>query len=121
MARPRTIETPEEFDRLVDEYAEECRGNKEPMAMSGLAFVLGFASRQSFYDYEKDPAFTRSVRRAKLLVEWQCEKRCHESAQAAGPIFLLKNFGWTDKQVVEHEGEIGVPGLTMVVKRGAED
>jgi hypothetical protein len=54
-------------------------------------------------------------------VEWQCEKRCHESAQAAGPIFLLKNFGWTDKQVVEHEGEIGVPGLTMVVKRGAED
>lgn len=39
-------------------------------------------------------------------------------------IFWLKNRRpdvWRDKQNVEHEGEVGLPGLTVVVKRDGDD
>jgi hypothetical protein len=103
--RPLIIPTPEEFDRLVDEYEarciEETRESKvyTPPTFSGMARFLGFADRQSFYDYKKRDGFSCSVKRAQLLVESSYEARLG-GHNVAGAIFALKNHGWSDRQEI---------------------
>ena len=94
--RPRIIETPEEFSRLVDEYVQQCRDSKSVVTFTGMALHLGFASRQSFYDYGKREGFSYSVSRARLLVEAEYERRLYGKSPQ-GAIFALKNYGWSDR------------------------
>ena len=94
--RPRVIDTPEEFDRLVEEYRQQCKANEEPMTFAGMAYHLGFADRRSLYDYEKYEGFSRSSKRARLLIESQYEGRLSGNSPT-GAIFALKNHGWSDK------------------------
>ena len=47
VGRPRVVETPEEFDALVEEYRALCAENEAPVTFTGMARHLGFASRQS--------------------------------------------------------------------------
>lgn len=104
--RPRHYNTPEEFDAKVDKYYQHCKATEEPITWTGLAIYLGFSSRQSIDEYLNYPGFSDSVRRAKLLVEWSYEKRLTGN-NATGPIFALKNFGWTDKQEIDHSSRDG--------------
>ncbi len=96
VGRPRIVQTPEEFDALVEEYEALCQENECPVTFTGMAIHLGFASRRSFYDYEKTEGFSHSVKRARLLVEAEYESRLH-GPNVAGAIFALKNHGWSDK------------------------
>lgn len=81
----------------------------EPPTITGLALFLGFASRQSFYDYEKDGLFSYAIKRARLKIESQYEKALHYN-NPTGAIFALKNFGWSDKleidQNTKHSGSV---------------
>lgn len=97
--RPRKYKSPEEFDAKVNEYVEQCRRDEEPMTWTGLALFMGFAGRVCIDEYLEYEGFSYSVKRAKTIVENAYEKRLH-SGNAAGPIFALKNFGWTDSQHV---------------------
>lgn len=125
--RPALFDTPEQLDAKVIEYYNYIKGeskdvpkrktNKdgsveegveqiwirepEPPSITGLALFLGFESRQSLYDYEKNEQFSYSIKRAKLQVEKNYE-RYLLSQSATGAIFALKNFGWADKQEVDH-------------------
>lgn len=105
--RPRYYATPEEFDARVDAYLEHCKAEKEPILWTGMALFLGFSSRQSIDEYAKYPGFSDSVKRAKALVEAAYERRLAEGSNAAAPIFALKNFGWTDKQEIDHRSGDG--------------
>lgn len=120
--RPPIIETPEEFERLVGEYAEHCRETGSPPTFSGMAFHLGFASRQSFYDYEKRNGFSYPAKRARLLIESAYEARLSGNSPT-GAIFALKNHGWSDR--LEHTGAQGGPVEVAVTRRivgsGGED
>lgn len=78
----------------------------ESATITGLALYLGFESRQSIYDYEKNGKFSYTVKRARLRIEHEYEKKLH-GVNATGPIFALKNFGWRDQQNVEHTGKDG--------------
>lgn len=104
--RPRLYSSPEEFDAKVDEYYHHCREAGEPITWTGLALYLGFSSRRAIDEYEKYEGFSHSVKRAKLLVEWAYEKRVLGN-NAAGPIFVLKNMGWSDKQDINHTSDDG--------------
>lgn len=113
--RPRKYETEEELIKAVDSYFEHIRGEKqltageggvmqevwvrypEPATVTGIALHLGFESRQSFYDYEKDGAFSYAIKNARLRVECEYEKRLTTAPSATGAIFALKNLGWKDK------------------------
>lgn len=106
IGRPRLYATPEDFDAKVDEYYHACKSSDEPITWTGLALFLGFSSRKSIDEYENYEGFSHSVKRAKLLVEWAYEKRLG-GPNAAGPIFALKNMGWTDKQEVDHRSGDG--------------
>lgn len=102
VGRPRIFKCPEDFDALVDNYVSMCQANNEPILLMGMVLALGFVSKDSFYEYQKYPEFSDSVKRARALVEIEYEKRLAKGEQnAAGPIFALKNFGWKDK--VEQE------------------
>ncbi len=97
--RPRIVETPEEFDRLVAEYIAQRAAAKRPLTYSGMAHHLGFSDRQSLYDYERLEGFSGTVKRARLLIDDEYECRLSGN-NVAGSIFALKNHGWSDKQEV---------------------
>jgi hypothetical protein len=113
--RPPIYETAEELQSRIDEYfrllyVDDSDKNinehfdKTP-TITGLTLFLGFADRQSFYDYGKKDKFSCTIKRARMRVENWYEK-CMLTGQAAGPIFALKNMGWKDKVETEHSGAI---------------
>lgn len=105
--RPPIIKTPEEFDRLVDQYVAKCRSEEQPLTITGLCLHLGFDERKRLYEQSNRDGFSHSVKRARLIVEADYERRLGDRAiPAAGTIFALKNFGWSDKQ----EHEVSGPG-----------
>lgn len=110
--RPIKFKNSQELQDEIDLYFSNCPdivdvdGRKVSVpTISGLCFFLGFESRQSFYDYEKLDEFSYTIKRARLQIEMRYEQRLHTS-QCSGAIFALKNFGWTDRQQIEHSGEI---------------
>ena len=124
--RPLKFETPEEMQIIIDEYFNSCepeiikindeimRDSKglpiykmNPPTITGLALHLGFESRQSIYDYEDRKEFSYTMKTARLKCENFLES--HGISGEIPPsisIFMLKNYGWTDKQEIEHKGNV---------------
>ena len=108
---------PEDLQKKVDKYFEDLPYKKVKQGkdvieipvptITGLALFLGFESRQSFYDYEKDERFSYIIKRARSFIERGYEEALHTGG-GAGAIFALKNMGWTDRQNIEHEGQVNV-------------
>ncbi len=121
VGRPRIIDSPETMDNLVDTYILVCQDPDKPRAitLTGMVLALGLSSRESLDNYLKYPEFVDSVKRAKLLVEFEYENRLVTNSNATGSIFALKNFGWKDKQEVDTTltADIGI----SVIKRQIVD
>lgn len=100
--RPAKFEDPEQLSECIEIHFEECKETKTPLTMTGLALALGFCDRQSLYDYQKKPEFSCLIKRALLMVENSYEQRACEN-NATGPIFVLKNMGWSDKTEIKQE------------------
>lgn len=105
--RPRKYATPEAFDAKVDEYIAECEATGEPILWTGMAIHLGFYGRKEIDEYLAYDGFSHSIKRAKTFVEMSYEKRLVNSSAAAGPIFALKNMGWSDKQDINMTSDDG--------------
>jgi len=114
LGRPAVFTTKEELEAKIHEYfnggckkrtiivgAGEFKKTVEiPIpTLTGLAYFLGFASRQSLYDYENDASFSYTIKRARLYIEIEYEEQL-QVGNVAGAIFALKNFGWKDKTEV---------------------
>lgn len=108
--RPPTYANPEDMAEKMQEYFDNPplknhTVNGETIqvpfvSITGLALHLGFASRQSMYDYEEKEAFSYIVKRARTLIENEYEFML-QKGNTTGAIFALKQFKWTDK--VEQE------------------
>lgn len=94
MAAPEPKYTVEELEQKIEEYFQT---NPEKPTVTGLAYFLGFESRQSLYDYKGREASSYTIKKAVLKIESKHEEKLYESA-AAGSIFWLKNRDWKDKQ-----------------------
>ena len=105
MARPRIYDNEQDFELAVDSYFA-AEGKK---TMTGLALALGFDSRQSLYDYQKNEKFSYIINKALLRVECQYEENLSGN-NVAGSIFVLKNMGWKDKteQDLNLAGQLGI-------------
>lgn len=99
-----------ELEKAIDGYFQFIKGTSdqvinprppEPPTITGLCLFLGFESRQSFHDYKVKPEFSYTLKRARLRIESEYEKKLHGN-NVAGSIFALKNLGWADKQEVDH-------------------
>ncbi len=104
IGRPRILQSPEQLDALVDEYAQQCRDKDEPLTLTGLILYIGLSSRSALNNYESRPGFLDSVKRAKLLIENGYEVDLRKTGNPAGSIFALKNMGWSDRQEFEVRG-----------------
>ena len=100
--RPPKYETVEELNDKIVEYFEKIKKEKDSPTITGLVLHCGFCDRASFYDYEKKPEFTHTIKKARTTLEMVYEKYLLKGNNTAGAIFALKNFGWTDKQQIEH-------------------
>jgi hypothetical protein len=110
-------EKPEDLQRAIDEYLEETP--QEEWTITGLALALD-TSRVTLLDYQRKEEFGDIVLRAKLKIENAYELSLRKQGRS-GDIFALKNFGWQDKQVREHEGGIEITEVRRTVVRPGSD
>ena len=102
MARPLRFKTVDELDFMIDMYISEQETDGNPLSIPGLCLYLGFADKKSFYDYEGRELYSHSIKRARTTIEL-CVVNAIMKGGGAGPIFMAKNMGYTDKQVVEFD------------------
>lgn len=106
--RPPIHATPEDFEAAANGYFLECELREAAPTVTGLALAVGFSSIQSLDETSKRPGFLEPVKRAKLRVENSYEQCLRGDKSPVGSIFALKNFGWRDKQEVEHSGGVSI-------------
>lgn len=99
--RPKLYKTAKELQDAIEEYFD-CT---DKPTITGLAYHLGFESRQSFYDYEEKAEYSYIIKRARLRMEAIYEGHLYGNS-CTGAIFALKNFGWKDKAEVEMSGGV---------------
>lgn len=103
--RPAAYTDPGELEAAIQEYFATLPTG-EPLTITGLAYHLGFESRQSLYDYEQKGEFSYMIKRARLRVEMGYEKAL-SGQMCTGSIFALKNMGWKDASRTELTGADG--------------
>ena len=92
----------------IDAYFDECEESEQRPTYCGLAYHLGYASRQSIWENaNSDSNISLPLKRAMLRIE-SIYERMLGSNSCTGAIFALKNRGWTDKQEVEHSGGVSI-------------
>lgn len=87
---------PEDMLIKIQAYFEEKIESGKPITVSGLAYYLGFVSRQSLYDYKIKEEFAYIIKHSILFIESCYEENLH-TGNCTGSIFALKNMGWKDK------------------------
>ena len=132
VGHPRKYKSKEDLNKKIDEYFSQCkpeylldddgiqvltdkgvpiRININAPSLSGLALYLGFASRQSIYDNEKLEEFSYIYKKARTKVEeWIYQHSLDGSVPPAVGIFILKQFGYTDRQTIDYTN-VGNPML----------
>lgn len=101
-------EDPEVMQTVIDLYFKETANP----TISDLSLHLGFSDRYSFYDYEKKPEFTHTIKKARAKITAWYEQNVFENA--AGSIFMLKNLGYSDKQQLEVKSDLKITGVRIV-------
>ena len=100
MGRPPKYKTSKELQIQIDQYFDLPHESK-PVTITGLILYCGFCSRQSFYDLQEKEEFTYTIKKARLRVTNHYEGLLQGNS-VAGPIFALKNLGWSDRQEIDH-------------------
>ena len=115
--RPPKYDNPEDMQKLIVEYFNECEAEGKKPTVSGLGYILGLTRRQ-ILEYENcidnDNVFARfddsvklrfryTIKDAKAFIESCLEdKLINGNTTPIGLIFALKNnYGWVDKQEIE--------------------
>lgn len=118
--RPPKFKNNATLSKKINEYFKWCDGQKEvivtdkgtkviykPYTVSGLCLYLDIC-RDTLCEYEKLEKFSDTIKKAKNRIEnWIEEHSLNGDLNPTVSIFNLKNnFGWKDKQQVEHSGEL---------------
>ena len=113
--RPKMVETPEEFDRIVDEYVDARAENGQRPLLTGMMLALGIYDYEVFYAFEKREGFAESVSRARTIVADGYEDCLSGKGSPQGAMFALKNIrgsaggpAWQDKIEVDVRGNLDV-------------
>lgn len=125
MARTLKYKSAQELQAAIDGYFAECEGEvlldeggrpvlyqgapvrvgAHPPTVTGLAYTLGFASRQGLLNYQGRKGFNDAITRAKLRIESYTEGRLYDRDGARGAQFSLQhNFRWRDDEAKRDDG-----------------
>lgn len=92
------FKTPELLQEAISLYFEDCKKDKRPLTMSGLALACG-VSRATIVNYGNREKYFDIVKRARDICENYLEEKIMVSQHVAGPIFCAKNnYGWRDER-----------------------
>ena len=83
-------------EKAVAPGQKPSKSKPQQITITGLALHLGFSSRQAFEDYEAKGKFADNLKRARLRVMADYEKKLHVTS-STGAIFALKSMGWNDR------------------------
>ena len=113
MARPLKFQTVAELGKAFEKYFLDCAGRellddegkpvvykgvpviigRRPPTVTGLAYALGFKSRQALLNYQGKEKFNDTITRAKLRIESYTEERLFDKDGVNGAKFsLINNF-----------------------------
>jgi hypothetical protein len=112
MGRPPKFESPEEMRDLLATYFDETP--TEEWTWTGLCLTCD-VSKPTLNEYQEKEEYKDIVTRAKLMVENSYELSLRKNGRSA-EIFVLKNFGWSDKTEQEITGSQGGP---LVIRTNA--
>jgi hypothetical protein len=98
IGRPKRWETREQLISEINEYFDNTPF--EEYSVTGLCLYIN-ASKQLLIDYENRDEFKDIIKESKLIVENSYELSLRKHGRT-GDIFALKNFGWSDKQEIDH-------------------
>ena len=113
--KPPVYDDPAKLIKKIKEYFE----TQKPWTITGLSLYCGFASRQSFYDYENKEDFAYIIKRARTVIENVYEEQLQKQ-NSSGAIFALKNMDWKDHQ--DHGISFDSPPVIKIIKgNGASD
>jgi hypothetical protein len=102
--RPLKYKSVKTMQKDIDKYFADCDKRERPYTVSGLAYALD-TCRQTLLNYEENPEFMDTIKRAKAKIELFNEEMLYnKEVSTTGVIFNLKNnYGWKDKQEIEAE------------------
>ena len=108
---------PKQLQVLIDKYYLHCEDKDKPLTIAGLAVFLD-VDRQTIYNYSNKDGFFGTIKKARDFVLASWEEVAIKKGNA-GTIFLMKNYGYTDKQELSHtlSKPIDDP-ITKAIKNG---
>jgi len=97
--------TPKKMMSNATTFVEATLGAKQPLTITGLGLFMGMHRKQLFNllnaeSMKGDPRF-EFIYDFCDFIEMYNEYAAHKKQNPAGPIFILKNFGWKDKFEIE--------------------
>jgi sugar phosphate isomerase/epimerase len=98
MGRPLKFESLEALEAKIEEYFNTCP--EKEWTITGLGLALD-TSRETLMNYEDREDYFDAIKKAKDRVHNAYEKDLRKQGRS-GDIFALKNFGWSDKQEIDH-------------------
>jgi len=114
VGRPLKFKTVEEMQEKIDAFFRD----EDPIGwtVTGLALAID-TTRDLLYNYEDFGEFNNAIKIAKAKIRHEAEKRLHKRGNA-GDIFMLKNYGYRDKQELDTKisGNINLTDLANLAK-----
>jgi len=117
--RPVKFASVEELQEKIDVYFADCKENRRPYTITGLALALD-TNRQTLVNYEEKDEFFDTIKRAKS----QCENYLEEGMltnklNSTASIFNAKNnYGWQDRTeatVINKQGDLTDDELDEII------
>lgn len=97
-SRPLKFKSVKIMSKKIDAYFKKTP--EKEWTITGLALALD-TSRETLMNYEKRDDYFDTIKKAKDMVQNAYEKDLRAKGRS-GDIFALKNFGWSDKQELDH-------------------
>lgn len=122
--KPLIFKSEQELQKAIDGYFEECKSNlidfitkdgevikiNKPLipTIAGLAYALG-VDRHTIYNYAEREKYFHTIKRTRDYIVSKIEsKLANVDGNIVGTIFLAKNYGYSDKQEIEHQGGVRI-------------
>ena len=101
VGRPLKFPSVEELQKRIDDYFADRDVTGKPYTITGLALWLDQTSREVIMNYQNKDEYTDTLLRAKLRCQEFAESQLYTAKSAQGPIFALKNHGWSDAKQID--------------------
>jgi len=101
MGRPMKYKDSDKLNEDIKKYFRHCDEEGKPYTIAGLALWLD-VDRHTIYNYEKKEQFFHIIKKARDVILASWEERVISEGKP-GQIFLMKNYGYTDKSEREQD------------------